>query len=174
MGQTAEANAAPGAYGGRAGFRRLRWSHHGGDRRGDRRDTPRRDLRRRAWRLQLHLRSSSLDPVVARLDCSAREHASVHGRRAAPDRQRQPARRDHAGLLLRAVGQPHLRRHGSTLRDGSDSGAPVQAQGQGQGRSWRPVSTSSTRVVTAEVLSKSCSDGSWRDCATSGSSPWPN
>ena len=46
MGRPAEADAAPGAHGGRAGVRRLRRSHHGGDRRGDRGDTPRRDLRR--------------------------------------------------------------------------------------------------------------------------------
>ena len=60
MGQTAEADAAPGAYGGRTGVRRLLRPHHGGDRRGDRRNTPRRDLRRRARRLQLHLRGSGL------------------------------------------------------------------------------------------------------------------
>ena len=38
VGRAAEADAAPGAYRGRAAVRRLRRSHHGGDRRGDRRD----------------------------------------------------------------------------------------------------------------------------------------
>ena len=71
MGRPAEADAAPGAHGGRAGVRRLRRSHHGGDRRGDRRDTPRRDLRRRAGRLQLHLCGSDLDAVAAGLDCAS-------------------------------------------------------------------------------------------------------
>src|SRR5260370_18251441 len=48
MGRAAEADAAPGAYGGRAGLRRLCRPHHGGDRRGDRGDTPRRNLCRGA------------------------------------------------------------------------------------------------------------------------------
>ena len=69
---------------------------------------------------------------------AARQHAGVHRRRAAPDRQRQFARRDHPGLLLRAAGQPHLRRHGVALRHGGDPGAPVQAARQGQGRGRRP------------------------------------
>src|SRR4051812_4572898 len=40
LGWSAEADAAPGAHGGRAGVRRLRRPHDGSDRRGDRRDTP--------------------------------------------------------------------------------------------------------------------------------------
>ena len=55
------------------------------------------------------------------------QHAGVHRRRAPADRQRQSARRDHARLLLRAAGQPHLRRHGLALWDGGDPGAAVQA-----------------------------------------------
>src|SRR5205807_4889263 len=58
MGRTAEADVAPGAHGGRAGVRRLRRPHHGGDRRGDRRDPPRRNLCRGARRFQLHFRRS--------------------------------------------------------------------------------------------------------------------
>ena len=49
MGRPAEADAAPGAHRRRAGVRRLRRSHHGGDRRGDRRGAPGRDLRRACW-----------------------------------------------------------------------------------------------------------------------------
>ena len=63
---------------------------------------------------------------------SARQHAGLHRRRAAADRQRQPARRDHARLLLRAAGQAHLRRHGIALRHGGHPGASVQATRQGQ------------------------------------------
>src|SRR5450432_2096322 len=47
VGGSSEADAAPGAHRGRAAVRRLRRTHHGGDRRGDRRDPARRDLRRR-------------------------------------------------------------------------------------------------------------------------------
>ena len=42
------------------------------------------------------------------------------------DRQRQPQVRHHPGLLLRAAGQPHLRRHGVALRHCGDPGAAVQ------------------------------------------------
>ena len=159
MGRPPEADAAPGAHGGRAGVRRLRRSHHGGDRRGDRRNPPRRDLRRRAGRLQLHLCGSDLDAVAAGLDRRARGHAGVHRRCAQADRQRQSACRDHPGLLLRAVGQPHLRRHGVALRH--------------RGR-FRRVRTSRATRQRSRSASRSCSAGSWRGCATGGSSPWPS
>ena len=43
----------------------------------------------------------------------------------------------HQGLLLRAGGQPHLRRDGGPLRHGHCAGAAVQAARQGQGRGRR-------------------------------------
>ena len=72
----------------RASVRRLRRPHDGGDRWGDRRGTPRRDLRRRAGCLKLYLRGSDLDAVTAGLDCPARRHAGVLRRRTSTDRQR--------------------------------------------------------------------------------------
>ena len=44
----------------------------------DRRGAPRRGLRRRARRLQLHLCRGDLDAVAARLDCRPRQHAGAH------------------------------------------------------------------------------------------------
>ena len=75
MGWPAEADAAPGAHRGRAGVRRLRRSHHGGDRRGDRGDTPRRDLRRRARCLELHL--CAKPPGHSRCRTGLRAHVNM-------------------------------------------------------------------------------------------------
>ena len=66
MGRAAEADVAPGAHRRRAAVRRLRRSHHGGDRRGDRRDPACRDLRRRAGGVELHLRRSHRKPGAGR------------------------------------------------------------------------------------------------------------
>ena len=83
-------------------------------------------------------RRGDLDAEPARLDRLARPGARLLRRRAGAGRVRQPEGRRHQGLLLRARGQPHLRRDGGALRHGDGAGAALQAARQGQGRGRRP------------------------------------
>ena len=71
-------------------------------------------------------------------------------RRAGADRVRQPQVRRHQGLLLRAGGQPHLRRHGGALRHRRRAGAALQAARQGQGRGRRPGGAALDRGAAAQ------------------------
>ena len=105
-----------------------------------------RDLRRRARRLQPHLRRGDLDPDAAGLDRRARAHVPLLRRRAAPGRARQSEERGPQGLVLRSRDQPQLRHDGGALRRRRPAGPTAQAARQGQGRergsaSPRPTSS---------------------------------
>ena len=78
---------------------------------------------------------------------------------AAADRLRQSEGRDHRGLLLRADGEPDLRRHGArTTAPRSSPRGPTR-------RATRRRSRSACRWWSA---------GSWRGCGIGASSRWPS
>ena len=85
------------------------------------------DLRRRARRLELHLRRGDLDPDTAGLDRRARPHVPLLRRRAAPGRARQSEDRGPQGLVLRPRDQPQLRHDGLPLRRRRPAGPTAQA-----------------------------------------------
>ena len=58
--------------------------------------------------------------------------------------------RHHQGVLLRAGGEPQLRRDGRPLRHGDRSGAPIQAARQSQGRGGRAAGHSLDHRQTAQ------------------------
>ena len=134
LGTAPLADHAPAPCRRRADVRRLRRHHARGDRPRDRRGPRGAALRRRARRLELHLRRGDLDAGALRLDRRALPGAVLFRRRARPDRLGQPQGRRHPRLLLRAGGEPHLRRHGRALRHRGGSGAAAQAARQGKGR----------------------------------------
>ena len=86
-----------------------------------------RDLRRRARRLELHLRRGDLDPDAAGLDRRACAHVPLLRRRAAPGRARQSEERGPQGLVLRSRDQPQLRHDGRALRRRRPAGPTAQA-----------------------------------------------
>ena len=96
------------------------------------------------------VRRGDLDAEPARLDRLARPGARLVRRRAGAGRVRQPQGRRQQGLLLRAGGEPHLRRHGGALRHGGGAGAALQAARQGQGRGRGPGGAALDRGAAAQ------------------------
>ena len=113
-----------------------------------------RDLRRRARRLELHLRRGDLEPGAARLDRRARAPVPLPRRRAAPGRARQPEERGPQGLVLRPRDQPQLRHDGGPLRRRRPAGETAQAARQSQGRGGGPLRPDlhPRPAATADVL----------------------
>ena len=100
----------------------------------DRRDPAGADLRRGDGRVELHLRLGDLDRDAAGLDRRPRAGLRAIGgvpELIVPD---NPKIAIDQGLLLRARGQPHLRRDGGPLRNRDAAGAAPAAARQGQGR----------------------------------------
>ena len=87
------------------------------------------------------------------------------GGAAAADRQRQSQGRHHPGLLPRADGQPHLRRHGAALRHGHRPGAALQAARQSEGRGRRPGGRALDPGAAAATAASSRSPSSTRRSA---------
>ena len=96
------AEHAAGSCRRRQGLRRLLRQEDRHRRSAHRRDPRGGDLRRRARRLELHLRRGDLDPVAAGLDRCARPDVPLLRRRAAPGGARQPEVRRPQGLVLRS------------------------------------------------------------------------
>ena len=69
-----------------------------------------------------------LEPEAARLDRRACPRLRLFRRRCPADGERQSEGRHHQGLLLRADGQPGLRRSRPPLRHGDRPGAALQAE----------------------------------------------
>ena len=148
------AGDAPASCGGRQAVRRL-LGQEGADRRPrHRRGARGRDLRRRARRLEPHLRRGDLEPGAARLDRGARAPVPLPRRRAAPDRARQPEERGPQGLVLRPRDQPQLRHDGGPLRRRRPAGETAQAARQSQGRGRGPLRPDlhPRPAATADVL----------------------
>ena len=133
------AGDAPAPCGRRQGVRRLLGQEGAHRRPRDRGGARGRDLRRRARRLQPHLRRGDLDPDLARLDRRARAPVPLPGRRSASGRSRQSEERGPQGLVLRPRDQPQLRHDGGPLRRRRPAGPPAQAARQGQGRGGGPL-----------------------------------
>ena len=130
---------APDARRRRAAVRRLRRRRRSGRHRSAHRRNPHgADLRRRAGRLELHLRQGDLDAGAARLD--RRPCARLRGdrRRSRTRRAGQRQDRHRQGQLLRSRGQPDLRRDGGPLRNRHPAGEAEEAARQGEGRASRP------------------------------------
>ena len=97
-----------------------------------------RALRRRARRVELHLRRSDADPARAGLDREPRAGLRVLWWGRSRRRARSAQERRHDGVPLRARRAAHLRGAGAALRHGDPAGAPRQAARQGQGGGRRP------------------------------------
>ncbi len=143
----------------RAAVRRLCRHDAGGDRRPDRRGDDGAAVRRRARRVQLHLCGGDLDAGARRLDRLAHPRFRILRRGDGAGGLRQPEVGHHQGVLLRAGGEPHLRRDGGALRHGDRSGA-AQAS-----RATRPRSRWRCWWRRA---------GSSPSCAIAASSRWPS
>ena len=137
LGRPAVADDAADPRRRRAAVRRLRRHDDGGDRRGDRRGADSAAVRRCPRRVELYLCRGYLDAGPCRLDRLAHARFCFFRRRAGDGGVRQSEVRRHQGVLLRAGGEPQLRRDGSALRHGRGAGAALQAARQGQGRGRR-------------------------------------
>ena len=129
------------------------------DRRSDDGRDPRGgDFRRRARRLEAHLRRSDLDADVARLDRRSRAHVPLFRRRAQAAGAPQSEERGQQGLLLRPRDQPHLRRDGGALLGRNPAGAAAAAAGQGKSRGRRQIRPDlySRSIARADVLASAC------------------
>ena len=159
LGRPAVADDAADPCRRREAVRRLRRHDAGGDRRDDRRGADRAAVRRRARRVELHLGRGDLDAEAPRLDRLAHARLCLFRRRAGDGGVRQSEVRHHQGLLLRAGGEPQLRRDGGPLRHGDRSGAALQAARQGQGRgrpcSWRRAGSSPSCAIASSSRSPS-------------------
>jgi hypothetical protein len=133
LGGTAVASHAAEPCRRRAHVRRLRRHDAHGDRRIDRRSEDGAAVRRRARRVELHLRRGHLDARPIRLDRLAHPHLCLPRRGSGDGGVRQSARWHHQGLLLRASGQPHLRRDGGPLQHCHCPSAAVSSARQSQG-----------------------------------------
>ena len=149
------AGHAPAPCRGRADVRRLFRHEDDGHRPGHRRGASGGDLHRRDGRLEHDLCRGELEPGAARLD--RRPHPRLrHLRRGAgAGRVRQPEVRGDPRLLLRARGQPQLRRDGRPLRHRDPA---------------RPAPTSRATRPRSRPRSCWCSAGSSPGCATGSSS----
>ena len=131
---TADPGDAPAPRRRGEGVRRL-FGQADRDRRSDDGRDPRGgDFRRRARRLEPHLRRGDLDADVAGLDRRACAHVPLLRRRAEAVGSRQSEERRQQGLVLRPRDQPHLRRDGGALFGRNPSGAAAAAAGQGESR----------------------------------------
>jgi hypothetical protein len=82
----------------------------------------------------LHLCRGDPDAGARRLDRLAHPRFRIRRRGDGDGGLRQPEVGHHQGVLLRAGGEPQLRRDGGALRHGHRSGAAQEAARQGQGR----------------------------------------
>ena len=150
----ADAGDAPASRGRGEGVRRL-FRQADRDRRSDDGRDPRGgDFRRRARRLEPHLRRGDLDADVAGLDRRPRAHVPLLRRRAEAAGSRQSEERGRQGLVLRPRDQPHLRRDGGALFGRNPAGAAAAAEGQGEsrGRSQIRPDLHSGAAACADVL----------------------
>ena len=103
-------------------------------------------VRRRARRIELHLCRGDLHARARRLDRLAHAGVRLLRWRVGDGGVGQSQVRHHQGVLLRAGGEPQLRRDGGPLRHRHCAGAPQEAARQGQGRSrpccWRRAGSS--------------------------------
>ena len=159
LGRPAEADDAPDPCRRREAVRRFRRPHRRGDRSLNRRDRAGADLRRRARRLQLHLRRGDLEPEAAGLD---------RARMSAPS-------------PISAA--PRGRRSATISRPASPRPASTSRWSTGPTPTWRGITAppSSRRAPTSRATKpksrsafRSSGAGSWRGCGIGASSRWPS
>src|SRR5271169_2950197 len=143
----------------------------------DRRNLRGGDFRRRARRLESHLRRGDLDAEVAGLDRRPRAHVPLFRRRAEAAGSRQSEERGQQGLLLRSRDQPDLRGHGGALLGWRPAGAAGKATGQGEGRGRgqiRPDLHSGTAAPADLLLARRMQPGDRAGHATHEHRPMRN
>ena len=128
---------AAGPQGRREGLRRLRRPAAHDRRRRHGRGDRRRALRRRARRLELHLRRGDADATERGLDREPRPRRRVLRRRAGGLGAGSTAHRRDGAVPLRAGRPADLRGVGAALSHGHHSGASGETSRQSQGRSGR-------------------------------------